>query len=139
MKKVEVKVTSDQTGDQSPVSMLVEESRASGGWNRLDGRDGVTGGNAESFVLRPGQRLVIEPFVTPAMVYDREQGAAINPLTQKNDEGKADAPKPGTPSVDQPKPNPAPRPASDPNPGLISSKDQKPRDATPAPVDSKQK
>lgn len=93
MKKVEVKVSSDDSADASPVSVHVESKLAGGGWNRVDGRDLTTNAaKSETFQLRPGQRVVVEAFPTPEMVYDRDQGAAINPNTQRNEAGKADSP-----------------------------------------------
>lgn len=94
MKKVDVKITSADPKDNSAVAVHIE-SRRGDMWNRQESHDAVTNKDATSFQLRPGQRLVVEASPEVKPVYDREQGAAINPATQSNDSGKADAPKTG--------------------------------------------
>lgn len=73
--------------------------------------DTVLQGESVSFTVPAGARLVVStPEATEDMVYDREQGAAIRPSAQKNDEGKADAAKPA------PSPTPQQRVVQNPQP-----------------------
>lgn len=93
MKTVKVRITSDDPKQKDGASVVVEQNRGSVGWVRMDSKDMVTNGEEMTFQVKPGQRVVIEAFPQPQMVYDREQGASINPALQKNDDGRADAPK----------------------------------------------
>lgn len=93
---VTVKVTTADGKDNRAAPAFIEVDRGAGPV-RESGRDIVVNKGEERFELLPGHRLVIEGFTPEAIVYDREQGAAIRPDQQKNDSGKADAPKPAAP------------------------------------------
>src|SRR5436190_369770 len=74
VKKLEIRVTTRDEKDESPVSVLVEEKTAAGAWNRIDGKDLTTNDQkGMTLEVRPGQRVVIEAFVTPEAVYDHTQ------------------------------------------------------------------
>lgn len=97
MQKVTVKVENER--GEIHGTFLVEEKRTEG-WSRVSVKDiGVPSDATQSLVLRDNQRLIFEPGVQDdQMVYDREQGASINPRTQKQaDVGevrRADRPNP---------------------------------------------
>lgn len=90
MKTIKITVTSNDKDDKTGVSYHVEQPGVSGGWNRVDGADGVTNMGETVLNVRPGQRVVIEAYPQPEAVYDRAQGAAVNPNSQKNKFGVAD-------------------------------------------------
>lgn len=92
MKIVEIRITNPAgKEDISPVGVYVEENRGgSAGWHRLSSRDVVTNSDATKVNVLANQRIMIDPFPTPEMVYDRDQGASINPRTQLNRENRAD-------------------------------------------------
>ena len=114
MKKLEIRVTTRDEKDESPVSVLVEEKTAAGAWNRIDGKDLTTNDQkGMTLEVRPGQRVVIEAFVTPEAVYDHTQGAAVNPTLQSNATGMADKPSTQPPRAEAaPKATTPPAPAA---------------------------
>lgn len=91
VRKVVVKVTTKDGKDDGAVPTYVEVDRGAG-HIRVSGRDLVANKEEATFELRPGERLVVEGFTEEAVAYDREQAAAFSPSTQRNAEGKTDAP-----------------------------------------------
>lgn len=91
MKAVKLQIISDDKNDRKPASVFVETKRADS-WVRRDGKDIATGDAVSTFNVRPGERVIVEIEPLPDMVYDRDQGAAINPNLQRNDDGRADSP-----------------------------------------------
>lgn len=90
MKSVKVEVTTPDGRDTTAAGVYLEENRGSGGWHRVDGKDAVTNKGPVTLTVRPNQRIIIDAYPTPEMVYDRDQGAAVNPNTQQTDEPRAD-------------------------------------------------
>lgn len=85
MKNVEVKISTADGKDATTNAIHIETKRGDA-WTREELRENATNsGTVEKVQLRPGQRLVIDPFPVPEMVYDRDQGAAIDPTKQKNE------------------------------------------------------
>lgn len=93
VRRVTVKVTTADGKDNRVAPAFVEIDRGAGPV-RESGADIVVNKGEMTFDLHPGQRLVIEGYTPEAIVYDREQAAAIRPDQQKNDEGKADPAQP---------------------------------------------
>lgn len=112
VRKVSVKVTTRDGKDEGAVPTYIEVDRGAG-HVRVSGRDIVANKDGEvNFELKPGERLVIEGYTEEAIAFDREQAAAYNPATQKNSEGKIDAPSSAPAKESSKAPTPLPPQAS---------------------------
>lgn len=134
-KTVEIKVTTPDGKDNSAVGVYLETKRGDT-WTRQDGKDIVANKDVEKVQIKAGQRLVIDPFVTPEMVYDRAQGAAIDPSKQKNPDGKADEPARNTEANKQEQDRLKAQFNRD-NPGGTVPEANAPRGPNPEPKDTK--
>jgi hypothetical protein len=87
MKTIVVNITTEDKDqrDNSTTVAIVEVDRGAG-WVRLDSKDIVTNKDKDvEFVLKQGERLVLEAFAPETAAYSRDQAAAYTPSTQVSD------------------------------------------------------
>lgn len=90
MRRISVKVFTDDGKDQGAVPCIIELDRGTG-HIRVSGRDLVCNKDEVTFELAPGERLVIHGHTQEAIAYDREQMAARPATIRKEPEVKQQA------------------------------------------------